>query len=348
MADTERVSQPATAAPSAAATPVTVGVTAYSPQRAHYLVEAVASACAQTHDDIEIVICDDGGSAEVARVAAAACERDRRVRFVQGAARRGIAGNWNRLMEEASGDRVMIIGDDDRLLPDAVATMLRAGDADVVFANHFVIDGDGERVSHADYTVRYGRSRVAPGPVREPLPVIARNGISICAALLRRATALRQPFNAALNTPEQEYFFRIALEGATFAFVSDYVAEYRTHALSQTSAGLWIDRHVRAMMELPVPPSARCWQRLVVRQHIIGATIMAIANGESSAARRFVWSGYLPLRERPLSCAAVVAAAHAPGALVRAIPLVRQRRIPGWRPPDAAHSARNGTSARVR
>jgi glycosyltransferase involved in cell wall biosynthesis len=307
---------------------VTVGITIYSADRLPYLREAIASAQEQTYENFEIVISDDGTSSDVYRFCSTLSEIDRRVRYFRNASRQGIAGNWNSILEKADGEYVLIIGDDDRLLPRCLEWLMSTGGRhDVLFGNHFVIDDAGKRVGGEDFTEKYGRAALSDGPLTEPLEIISRNGIPICAALIKLSTARAYLFDRKLNTPEQEFFFRLAVAGATFAFTPAYVSEYRTHQLSETVAGLWIDRHVAAMLRVEVPIARRHWKRIMIHQYIIAAVLMAIANNEPKLARRFVWSGYLPFRRRLFSSVAAALAAHLPKGLAQRIPYIKRRRL---------------------
>lgn len=97
---------------------VTIAIPAYSER---FFPEALASALAQTHGAIEIVVCDDSpGSAIEAAVRAAA---DPRVRYFRNPRRLGFAGNFTRCWHEARGELFKWLNDDDRLLPGCVESL---------------------------------------------------------------------------------------------------------------------------------------------------------------------------------------------------------------------------------
>ena len=77
--------------------------------------EAFASARAQTHRNIEIVVCDDSPGTAIEAVVTAAA--DARVRYVRNASRLGFDLNFTQCFDLARGEHVKFLNDDDRLRP---------------------------------------------------------------------------------------------------------------------------------------------------------------------------------------------------------------------------------------
>jgi glycosyltransferase involved in cell wall biosynthesis len=120
---------PCPTAVSAASPPrVTVGVPTYN--RAGSLARAVESVLAQTHADLELVISDNASTDATPATCAAFAERDERVRVLRQPRNLGLTENFNRLLREAAGEMVMVLGDDDWLEPTYVEDCLAALDAD--------------------------------------------------------------------------------------------------------------------------------------------------------------------------------------------------------------------------
>src|SRR5207237_8911813 len=116
--------------------------------RFDYLQAAVASALAQTYEQIEVLIGDDGTSEQIKAWSEQLAERDVRVRYRRNPHNLGLAGNWNALADAARGALLVILGDDDRLLPEFVARLVEIIEpcAQVAFANHYFIDSRGTRL----------------------------------------------------------------------------------------------------------------------------------------------------------------------------------------------------------
>lgn len=107
------------------ATTPRVSVCVPSFNAAPYLGAAIESVLNQTFGELELVISDDASDDATPEV----CARftDARLRVVRSDRRLGQAGNWNRCIELATGDYVILLHADDELAPDylerAVSTL---------------------------------------------------------------------------------------------------------------------------------------------------------------------------------------------------------------------------------
>ncbi|HEY8210653.1 MAG TPA: glycosyltransferase [Myxococcaceae bacterium] len=279
---------------------VSIGIPTY--QRAAYLQEAIESALAQRYPRIEVLVSDDGASEEVRRVAEAAAARDARVRYWRNPRTLGLAGNWNAIVQQARGDFVALIGDDDRLLPDFAGHLVTAAAAgvDVAFADHHLIDATGARLEAAtrEHSRRYERDRMPAGLV-DAEAYVWKNSIPACAALIRTESLRRFPFREDLNTPEIEVFARLVAAGGRFVFVPGFVMEYRVHPGSQTTSGLRSEELVKYLAPLAVSARAEPLKRRFMEGLLEDATGRLLARGEVGRARELVASPFYPHGARP-------------------------------------------------
>jgi len=94
---------------------------------ASFLCETLESALGQTFGDIELLIVDDkstDGTLDVARKYAAF---DARIKVLCNEARLGLANNWNRCLELASGEWVKFLFQDDHIAPTCIEELYRFG-----------------------------------------------------------------------------------------------------------------------------------------------------------------------------------------------------------------------------
>jgi glycosyltransferase involved in cell wall biosynthesis len=91
-----------------------------------YFAECINSILAQTFSDFEVVICDDqslDGTLDYARELA---KGDKRFRFIANPRRFGLVGNWNNCVQQARGDWIKFVFQDDVISPSCVEKLLAA------------------------------------------------------------------------------------------------------------------------------------------------------------------------------------------------------------------------------
>jgi O-antigen biosynthesis protein len=122
---------------------VSLLIPAYRPR---FFGEALASARAQRHANLEIVVGDDSPGGEIAQAVRAA--GDPRIRYERHEPALGFAGNFTRLFEVSRGDFVKFLNDDDVLHPDCVprllAPMLARRDVTLATSRRVVIGSEGQ------------------------------------------------------------------------------------------------------------------------------------------------------------------------------------------------------------
>lgn len=102
---------------------ISVIVTTYN--RPSMTREAIDSALAQTHDDFEVIVVDDGSTDETPQVMAEYGDRIRYIRKENG----GVASARNVGIEAAKGDLIAFLDDDDIWLPEKLAVQQAYADA---------------------------------------------------------------------------------------------------------------------------------------------------------------------------------------------------------------------------
>jgi glycosyltransferase involved in cell wall biosynthesis len=227
---------------------VSVVIPCYNQGR--FLAEAVASAAAQGEFVSEIVVVDDGSTDETPTVAT----RDGSVRYLR-QQRRGLSEARNAGWRASSGDYVVFLDADDRLLPGAVAagleTFLRLPHAAFVFGHYELIDecgavlptwrelriaddrtfttGDCELVQPGGQ--RAGRSRKPCRVTDHYTAMLRRNYISMHATVVYRRAVLEETggFDPRLNALEDyELYLRVTRTHPVGGH-DNVVAQYRRH-----------------------------------------------------------------------------------------------------------------------
>ena len=183
---------------------------------------AIESALAQSYQDFEVVVVDDGSTDATPQILAA--QRDRRVRAVR-QANCGEAAARNRGLSEARGEYVVWLDSDDLLLPGTLALYARQIDAgsaaDIMYGHLVLIDKEGRATSQ----VRY--EDLSTVPIFPNL--FLRNRLPNPGTAVRRGL-----FNSVglydtqlESSPDYDFWIRAAAAGARFRCVNEFVCRYR-------------------------------------------------------------------------------------------------------------------------
>jgi len=207
----------------------------YEPDRR--LAQAIRSVLAQDPGParMEIVVVDDGSrESDVAAIIRSA-DAEERVRLVRHVSRLGLAGNWNRAVDAASGRLIHLLHQDDFVLPGFYARMdeafRRADGIGMAFCRSRIIDGEGRRLKTSS------RLRWLPGVVaRWPEIIAERQRVQTPSAVITRSTYdAVGPYRTDLcHTLDWEMWVRIATRFPVW-HEPRALASYRRHAGNESS-----------------------------------------------------------------------------------------------------------------
>jgi len=221
---------------------VTVVIPCY--RQAEFLPATVASVCAQTYGDVEIVIVDDGSPDESAAVAErlAAAFTHRSIRLIS-QHNQGLAASRNNGIETSTAEFVLTLDSDDLIEPTFVEDLVRALDA------------------RPDISVVYGRQRYF-GEVNEfpPMPeydlgLLTRRNLFPCAALYRRRAWVEVGgYDESLDSYEDWDFWLGCGERGHFALhVPTVLFYYRRRSGSMVMGAQNRDTRLKAQLVLNHP-----------------------------------------------------------------------------------------------
>lgn len=218
---------------------VSILVPAFRPQ---WLDTAVASALAQTHADFELLVSDDSPGDAVAAVMAK--WDDPRIRVMRNPRRGEPGSNRDHLIEQARGDWLKFLFDDDFLMPRSVESLLQAAGqtgARLAFHARHLVDEHG-RVTASPMPVPAGQVRLLPppcffgelvgacaNPIGEPTNILVH---------ARTLRGMRAPFGVDGRRmrflTDVSLYANFAAAGHGIAGVGYFGSAFRQHA-SQTS-----------------------------------------------------------------------------------------------------------------
>ena len=289
---------------------VTIGIPTYN--RLNYLKEAVSSALAQTYPNIEILISqnphqDRAIREEIAEYCKAVAARDSRIRYQLRPKNLGPPENHKWVFENARGDYVILIGDDDHLLANAIETLVSAvvPEVSVVFGRRHMIDAEGRRLPRFVAPENPDASFFAGWPVAQfevPPGLLAdaelwswRQAMGVEASIIRSEVFRRVRYREDLDIPDFQFFVALAREGDKFLSVPEYVTEYRFHSNSTTGRGFVNFKELFEDLEhRPVRAEIEPYKSKFLRMLAFRAASKALLTGDVEYVRRLLASTYYP------------------------------------------------------
>jgi hypothetical protein len=275
-----------------------------------YLRQAIESVRAQTRSDWTLRVWDDRGEPEAAVRALVDGFADPRIDWRANPSTLGMAGNWNRALDEAPCDLVTLLHADDRLLPAYAHTLLALAEAQAGAAalacGAELIDAHGRPTWTVADTVKHLLlPGVEPWRLRgeSGLRTLLRGDFVVCPTIVWRRSRLagrrfepewRQVLDVAL-------LGRLLCDGDEIVGTRRRVYAYRRHAGSataiQSANGLRFDEEFRLYERLAREAEARGWRtaarvgrrKTVVRAHLgFHAALDAAALRPRAARRKLV------------------------------------------------------------
>lgn len=193
--------------------------------RLRYLREAIETVRRQDDGDWELVVSDNDSQEDVEGHVRGL--RDARVHYVRTASFVPVTDNWNSALAHSRGRYVVMLGDDDGLMPGFVAAIRalaqRFGEPDVIHQSAWLLTHPGvDPAAPQGFLKPYGYSSFQRG-AREPFVLDPRTARRMVALALR--FRIRYGFNMQFATISRALVRRLAPQGPFFqSAFPDYYA----------------------------------------------------------------------------------------------------------------------------
>jgi len=265
--------------------------------RPDQLAEALESVAIQDWSVIAEVLLGDNSNAEMRDANAAVVAASpiaSLIRHQPNIPPTNVTENQHALAQRARSDFFLILHDDDRLLPGALAALAAACEAEtdpqvkVWFGRNRVMNHDGvvNMAGSADVDRTYGKD--GPAEVRPIWKWCLTQSLPPNSALIERAAYLKHmehPRDG--NVSDWGFWVRLANSGASGRFIPEYLWIYRAHAASETAKGRGMDAHhwYEICRQLNVPPEYEGKKQELLESAAVVATTRYLRDGE----RRRAW-----------------------------------------------------------
>ncbi|MFX1766252.1 glycosyltransferase family 2 protein [Paraburkholderia sp. A1RI-2L] len=249
-------------------------------KRPDLLIDCIESCFAQTHKNIEIVIGDDSHDDQTEHMIAERYGNDARIAYRRNTPALGQARNVASLFARATGDKILLIHDDDYLAERCIERLLaqweRYPGIQAAFGNQYEVDHDGsvdhassEHMNHA-----YHRTSAAAGLQTLPgrtgiVQMFPNNGWLADAALVKQISYDEQ------HAVCCDYVFgvRLCLAARGVCYIDEHVSYYRKtdvsvsqstrNTTSASSLAAW-----RFLHGLTLPPELEPARKLAMRRFV--------------------------------------------------------------------------------
>ena len=204
------------------------------------LLEALQSCLDQTYPPFEIIIGDDSpDDLSMEAVQKITSETHLAINYVKNDPALKQAMNVNMLFDEAKGDYVLLLHDDDLLLPNCLETLVSCfveyPDIAISYGKQYIITEDGTvSIERSEsYNNSYFRSAAYNGAVLTPFEAgmgqqLPNNAYLIRSSIVKEIQFRTHDGNLTIgNGCEYDFGLRLGLAGHKMYFIDEYTAKYR-------------------------------------------------------------------------------------------------------------------------
>ena len=149
-----------------------------------YAERAIRSVMAQTMEDWELIVIDDGSSDASVSIAQALAAEDPRIRVEKNEKNMGVSRTRNRGIERSAGEYIALLDSDDVWYPEKLERQLaRIAEekADFCYSSYAIIGADGNKVK-GDYLV----------PETVSFEALLRENVFCCSSMIGRAEIFKK------------------------------------------------------------------------------------------------------------------------------------------------------------
>jgi glycosyltransferase involved in cell wall biosynthesis len=216
-------------------------------------MDALESCLAQTHENIEILIGDDSSDHRTQALIDSTYLHESRIIYVKNESSLRQADNTASLFDRATGDKILLIHDDDALTTDCVERLLSAWtihpDLEIAFGDQYEMDDvgrvniDASRQLNTDFLRTEASVGLQANPGRTGLiQMIPNNGWMANADLVKKVSYKKQYGDGC----EFVFGVEICIAAKKIYYLKEYVSFYRKTDVSMSKAT------ARSMTSAPV------------------------------------------------------------------------------------------------
>ena len=197
---------------------VSVIMPAYNAEK--YIEEAVRSVIAQTYEDWELIVIDDGSKDNTVRIVEEIAKEDKRIHVLKNEANIGVARTRNKGLDSCTGDLAALLDSDDYWDPEFLEKTVELENktnSDFIYCSYGIVNEQGEKISN-DFIV----------PERTCFEDSLVKSVISCSTVLFSKKMMREArFPVNVYHEDLALWLSMLKDGATASGVTEVLAYYR-------------------------------------------------------------------------------------------------------------------------
>lgn len=207
---------------------VSVLMGVYNTKNKQYLKKSINSILNQTFKDFELIICNDGSTNKCFLWAKEICKNDERVIFIENDKNMGLAYTLNHCLENATGEYIARMDDDDESSIDRLSKQLEFleshKDVDLVSCNIKLFDDKGI-YSSKEYPKKIRKEDfLFNSPIVHPAIMARRKSFDIVSGYSEAKECVR--------VEDYDIFMRMFAKGIRMEVIQEYLFNYREDTMT--------------------------------------------------------------------------------------------------------------------
>jgi glycosyltransferase involved in cell wall biosynthesis len=194
-----------------------------------FIGEAIDSVLRQDYDDIEIIVNDNASTDKTRDIVRSYISfYPDKIRLYENETNIGMANNWNKVINEAVGDYIILLSADDKIEPGMILRGMAVMDesVDAVSVNHLILEHNN---------LRRRRVKIKSGDYKNCVSLIMmKSPFSVNFTIFNRSRVCkkiecRDFFSVPYQTCDYDLWLRLAISGATIRYMDEPLGMYRVH-----------------------------------------------------------------------------------------------------------------------
>jgi glycosyltransferase involved in cell wall biosynthesis len=275
-------------------------------RRPDLLQQAVESCLAQTYQDFEIIISDDSKD-DLTEQKIQSFTTQKTIRYYRNRPSLGQANNVNRLFDLAQGDRLILLHDDDLLLPDALERLSKSWELEpkltACFGKQYLINlqGDILETSSQELNRSYCRTTKYAGLQTSALwsALVGQFPNDGYMVLTKAAQSVRYRDTPDVgDSCDYDFGLRLATQYENFYFVDKFTAKYRLTPESNSRNNNHANLTYGLIESLALPQELETTRMEKLHQFACPAVTRWLSVGNKSKAFKIFTSKYYSLSKK--------------------------------------------------